>query len=250
MDFKRSQQLRTCDRYPVYEQINTLTSFVDASMVYGSDEERAEALRTHQAGRLKVNGETHDELPPFEMSECHGGEEQEEEEEEPLFIAGKEHQYNSNDMAIKTLLSQGDERVNENPGLQVMHTLWLKEHNRLAAAIRAAHPFLVDEDIYQEARRYLAAEWQNIVYSEFVPMVVGPTQARKHGFNVDYASEYMDYVQPDILTEFATAAFRFGHTLISEEIKFMNEEYRETEVHSLQDNFFKVCPMVNCPVIL
>ncbi len=70
--------MRTCDRFPVYEQINAITSFLDASMVYGSDEERAAELRTGRDGMLKEG----DMLLPLEEDEC------EEEEKDPAFMAG------------------------------------------------------------------------------------------------------------------------------------------------------------------
>ncbi len=83
IDFKRSQQLRTCDRHPVYEQINSITSFLDASMVYGSDAERAMELRTGSGGLLK---EGRSALLPTERNDC---EEDEEDGEEPPFMAGE-----------------------------------------------------------------------------------------------------------------------------------------------------------------
>ena len=82
MDFKRSQQLRVCDPYPIYEQINSITSFVDASMVYGSEEERALELRQRTGGLMRIHGDSG--LLPFEHMECEG------EDDEPAFAAGKE----------------------------------------------------------------------------------------------------------------------------------------------------------------
>ena len=86
MDFKRSQQLRVCDPYPIYEQINSITSFVDASMVYGSEEERALELRQRTGGLMRIHGDSG--LLPFEHMECEG------EDDEPAFAAGKEKKSN------------------------------------------------------------------------------------------------------------------------------------------------------------
>ena len=53
------------------------------------------------------------------------------------------------------------------PGLAAMHTLFLREPNRLAEAIQTASAQeLDDEEIFQSARRILIAEMQNIVHSE------------------------------------------------------------------------------------
>ncbi len=130
--------------------------------------------------------------------------------------------------------------MNENPGLQSMHTLWMKEHNRLARALKAENPSLGDEELYQEAKRYLTAEWQQVVMAEFLPVVLGPALVRKMGLSTDGPSIYREAVRPDISTEFATAAFRFGHSLISKDILLMSNDFATSTVMTLKDNFFKV----------
>ena len=50
------------------------------------------------------------------------------------------------------------------PGLNSMHTLMVREHNRLCDLIKDINPALDDEGIYQNARRILIGEWQSIIY--------------------------------------------------------------------------------------
>ena len=47
----------------------------------------------------------------------------------------------------------GDVRVRENPGLSSLHTIFVREHNRIATFIGANIPQWSDEDIFQFTRR-------------------------------------------------------------------------------------------------
>ena len=58
----------------------------------------------------------------------------------------------------------GDGRSQEVVTLQAMHILWVREHNRLARALKGINNHWDDEKLYQEARRILIAGWQHIIY--------------------------------------------------------------------------------------
>ena len=70
----------------------------------------------------------------------------------------------------------GDVRAIEMPGLASMHTLFVREHNRLCDEI---YEYLGKDDsknddyYFNNSRRILIAEMQNIVYSEYLPVVLG-----------------------------------------------------------------------------
>ena len=48
----------------------------------------------------------------------------------------------------------GDCRVRENPGLSSLHTIFVREHNRIATFLGTYLPEWSDEDIYQFTRRH------------------------------------------------------------------------------------------------
>ncbi|MEW4565943.1 peroxidase family protein [Bremerella sp. JC770] len=187
------------------QQINAITAFIDGSMVYGSDDSLAAALRTLEGGRLKTSD---GDLLPRE------GDVYEDAEGSIFFVAG-------------------DVRANEQVGLTAMHTLFVREHNRLADEIAAANPDLTDEEIYQQARAIVIAEIQAITFNEFLPALLGP----------DAIAAYQGYdrtVDPSIANEFATAAYRFGHSMLSSEVQRLNDDgtVAEEGALSLRDMFF------------
>jgi hypothetical protein len=148
-------------------------------MVYGSDAATARSLRTMQRGMLKSSAGR---LLPVDA--------------QGNFLAG-------------------DIRVNENPELTSLQTLFVREHNRKAAEIGAANPRLMDEEIYQRARAWVIAEIQVITYKEWLPQLIG-------GNGVGPYRGYDPRVNPAISNEFATAAFRLGHSMLGDDIEFIS----------------------------
>jgi hypothetical protein len=172
-------------------QINSNTSYIDASQVYGSDQATADSLRTFADGKLSTSG---NELLPMLDGDNR-------------FVAG-------------------DTRANENVGLTAIHTLFVREHNRLAERIKIHDTTLSDEAIYQWARKIVGAEMQAITYREFLPAVMG------HGApNAD--DYYYDVIDASITTAFSTAAFRFGHSMQSPRILLVDNTNTDVGAVSL-----------------
>ena len=67
----------------------------------------------------------------------------------------------------------GDVRAMENPALACLHTLFLREHNRIAREMKLLQPMMDDEAIYQQTRRIVIAEWQNVVFGQFLAAMLG-----------------------------------------------------------------------------
>jgi peroxidase len=64
--------------------------------------------------------------------------------------------------------------VREQPLLTIMHTIWVREHNRVANALYALFGTTkTDEFYYQEARRIVIAEFQHITYNEYLSVILG-----------------------------------------------------------------------------
>ncbi|MCA9231799.1 MAG: hypothetical protein KDA57_14205 [Planctomycetales bacterium] len=170
------------------QQVNSITSYIDASNVYGSDAVRAAALRDiGNGGRLKTSA---GDLLPFNTM--------------GLPNAGS---------TSPTMFLGGDVRANEQVGLTAMHTLFVREHNRLADLLATNNPTWSDEELYQTSRKIVGAEMQAITYREFLPALLGKGYARSLS---PYAYAYDDSIDATIGNEFATSIYRFGHSMLPE----------------------------------
>ena len=201
------------------EQLNAITSYIDGSQIYGSVNYTASKLRRLDgSGKLKVGrqveGRPDKYFLPFDeesLVDCNTGIHS---DRSACFLGG-------------------DIRVNEQVVLTTMHTIFFREHNRVVNVLSSLNPHWDGEKLYQEARKVVIAEWQNIVYSEYLPKILGPH------YLVDY-SGYNSKVDATIANGFAAAAYRFGHSQIMPLFPRLDNNYESLAIGPLrlQDAFF------------
>lgn len=168
------------------EQTNTMSSYLDAANIYGNTEERLRYIRRYSDGMLKTSGGGT--LPPLnDGNQQNGG------DRNGLFVCG-------------------DVRSNEHLGLISIHTIFVKEHNHWAREINKCRPGLGDEEIFQKAKMIVESEIQCITYNEWLSILIGKEAVDK------FPSKYNNMVNAQITDIFATAALRFGHTMVSPEV--------------------------------
>ena len=107
-----------------------------------------------------------------------------------------------------TLFVCGDHfpRCNETPGLTMIHTLFVREHNRKVAEYAAQNPSLTDEELFQLGRRWVTSLIQSIAVNEFVPTLTGEKVAKYDG--------HKPSVNGRLALEFAASLYRVGHTML------------------------------------
>ena len=129
------------------------------------------------------------------------------------------------------LFVAGDVRANENPLLTSLHTLFVREHNRLCVIIKAENPSWNDEKIYQKARKIVGAYFQSIIYNEWLP-IQGITLPEYSGYNPE--------INPGVSNLFSAAAFRLGHTLLSNVLTRIDDNDNELKQGTieLKDAYF------------
>ena len=127
--FKRSDYDRTTGDSAgnPRQQINAITSFIDASNVYGSDKDRAVALRANDGtGKLRTDSK-------------------------PVGVLLPKNYYgldNANAVHLPepSLFLGGDIRANEHSVLTSLHTLFVREHNRLCGEVASKPSKLAGND--------------------------------------------------------------------------------------------------------
>ena len=159
--------------------VDAVTQYLDLSQVYGSDPATAASLRNPD-GTLKTSD---------------GG----------------------NLPVVDGQFMGGDVRAAENPDLTSLDTLFVREHNYWVGQLHAKAPDLDGDQLFAMARAITTAEYQNIVYTEFLPSLLGGSALTPyHGYDPS--------VSPQIFEEFSTAAYRFGHSIVSPtETKIAND---------------------------
>ena len=210
---------------------NEVSSFIDASTIYGSDIERANWLRAFQGGRLKVSktpgisSVEGDLLPWNTINNEYGGSSID-------FSAPKMEDETSTSGQQSKLFVSGDTRANENPLLIAMHTLFVREHNRLCLELRESYPNWNDEQLYQRARKLVSAYIQSITYNEWLPAM---------GVFLPEYTGYNNGLEPAVYNVFSAAAFRIGHTMVDGDIIRMDNEGNEIQegVQTLANTFFR-----------
>ncbi len=114
---------------------NYVTHWWDASQVYGSDEDTASRLRTFQGGQLKLDSSGN----------------------LPIGSGG---------------FGDTGFRTNWWLGLEMLHTLFVKEHNAIALRLAEAYPDMDDQQLYDKARMINAALIAKIHTLEWTPAIL------------------------------------------------------------------------------
>jgi len=169
------------------QQTNFTTAFIDGSMIYGSEATFASILRGgpfNPGAKLltsnDINGDGENLLPRDAFGP----------DPAAPFVAG-------------------DDRVNDNIPLIALHTVFMREHNRLVDVYSAQHPEWSSEELYQRARKTVGAELQAITFNEWLPALLGPAAPSAS------SSSYNAGLRPAVFNEFAAVFERVGHTMLT-----------------------------------
>jgi peroxidase len=172
--------------------VNSIAGTLDLSQVYGSTAETAASLRNAD-GTLKTSAGNN--LP-----------------------------------IVDGIFVSGDIRVAENPKLIAITTLFAREHNYWVEVLRQQHPAWTGDQLYYQARAITIAEYQNVVYTQYLPALIGASAiAPYQGFQPNVSTQ--------VTQEFSTAAFRVGHTQIANTVMKMSNDGVVLATQTLAESF-------------
>ncbi|XP_076259221.1 salivary peroxidase/catechol oxidase-like isoform X3 [Rhynchophorus ferrugineus] len=212
LNFVRSiPAVRSDCSFGASDQVNQATHFLDGSQIYGSTNKKLKELRSFTGGKLATTFyEGHEYLPlsTDPTRDCQ------------IFSKSS------------VCFNSGDARVNFQPQLALMHTIWYREHNRIADDLAKLNPTWDDETLFQETKRIVIAEMQKITYFEWVPAVLGNIEQTRI-----LSHSYSKSTKATVSNSFATAAMRSIKSLSDGKPKFYDEDRNANESIFMRNYF-------------
>ncbi|MFA5952049.1 MAG: peroxidase family protein [Hyphomicrobium sp.] len=204
------------DAAGVRQQINEETSFLDLSFVYGNSEERLELARADldgggQSAKLLLGADGL--LPTIAEVAADSGKTSLQVLQiftEPGFGGLPDPATNPDPATYENRYYAGDNRVNQQPPLIALQTVWAREHNYQVDQLTpyATEHAWTQDQLFDAARVIAEAEWQNITFNEYVPKLIG---THADALYETYKSTHSAVDNAGIINEWTTVAFRFGH---------------------------------------
>lgn len=181
-------------------------------------------LRSYKSGQLNANEmkkwltKNRELLPPFESSsDCRSNS-----ASEHCFLAG-------------------DIRVNENVGLTLMHTLWLREHNRIAKQLSSFNKYKSDDEIFFETRKIVGAQLQFIAYNEFLPLLIGEDLMERFDLRPLKSGHYRKYsidVNPSLANVIESNVLPFLYSMLPNKFERYSNKLKLMGTKLMSDTYF------------
>ncbi|GFY80105.1 chorion peroxidase [Trichonephila inaurata madagascariensis] len=211
LELSRTQKCNSCNTEK-REQINRSTTSLDASIVYGTNDDRANSLRTLDGtGKMIISSTENGNLLPINTSDT-----------TDIFCTEEEK-------SESKCFYSGDARVNQHVLLTTMQTVFVREHNRIASVLKTLNPQWEEEQLYQEARRINIAQIQCITYKEYLPVLLGSELMQKYGLTVldgPAGTKYDANIRLSTWNVFAAAIFRI-HSMVASDVGVPHLKFRD-----------------------
>ncbi|CAG7733979.1 unnamed protein product [Allacma fusca] len=191
------------------QQLNEITPWFDGGLIYGTAKGWADVLRTMNDGELHPEGKLASEQelgmgsglfprnnsirlplanPPPPARHCEWT---------------KKHETAN----VNRFFVLGNPRGNENAFLLTFGIVLFRWHNHIAEYFSRTREHWSGERVFNEARKWVIATHQQIVYYDWLTEWLGEPLGKYQGYDAA--------IDPQVEQFFQTAAMRFGHTLVT-----------------------------------
>jgi peroxidase len=210
------------------EQTSGVTSFLDLSQVYGSDNVRSASLKDPTNSAFLSAART---LAP---------QRQEFLPQNVMGVDGRPVTSNQPSEFPNTGSVAGDIRATEHQALFMLQALFLRMHNRFVRQLMANPQKFSNEELFKLARALNIAVYQSIVYREFLPVYIGLPNIRPF-------RGYDNRIDPRVSNEFSTVAYRSGHSLVGCRLHSFAEDSTPITSVSIEEGFFNPQTVLSPP---
>lgn len=178
-------------------QLNQATNKLDLSQLYGYDEDDQNKLKIQ--GLLKTSTDDTTFLPKTTSSDsCYS-------------LENKSVCYAS-----------GDSRVNANPIVTSLYTLFLRSHNQIAHKLKRMNPKWSDDHLFTATKDINVAIYQKFIYNDWANAVLGNRMALDiRSKNDDHDAK--KYKSNKVSNEFGVAAIKFYNSMLHGDLFYQNE---------------------------
>jgi peroxidase len=178
--------------------LNQATSQFDLSQLYGTDDDVEDKLRSFQ-GKLLTSTDDNLLLPLTTDEIC----------------------FMPHDNS--TCYQSGDSRVNVNPLVTSLYTLFLRSHNKIASKLLKMNPTLGNDQLFNITKDINVAIYQKIIYNDWANVVLGKQMALEiRNTNDDQDGKHVKSER--VSNEFGAAAIKFYNTLLPGDLMSNQEE--------------------------
>lgn len=174
-------------------QLNQATNKLDLSQLYGINAAKEERLRNFHQGLLSTSAYDSSVLPQTFDQLC----------------------LNSNETSACYM--SGDSRVNANPFVTSLYTIFFRSHNQIAQKLKRMNPQWSDNRLFTVARSINVAIYQKFIYNDWANVVLGKRVALELRSKTD-DHDGKKYKSDKVSNEFGAAAIKFYNTMLPGEL--------------------------------
>lgn len=214
------------------EKLNQASNKLDLSQLYGNSQADEAKIRSYHEGSLRTSIDDSSILPKTSDDLC---------------VVSNE---------TSSCYHSGDSRVNANPLVTALYTIFLRSHNQISLKLKRMNPKWNDSQLFTVAKDINVAIYQKFIYTDWASVVLGRRMALDvRSKNNDHDSK--KYKSDKVSNEFGTAAVKFYNTMLpgdvlihqddpartmsrsGENIVDASDSVKRKELLKLQDTFYK-----------